>query len=240
MKSFIFCTSYINNFSRKHLSMRYKRWINFYQSRMVNLNAEYLFLIDDGSKKRNFDKRADILNPDHLPDELNNKTNIVHFHENLGRQSIKDYPGWWRSFLYSYKIAQKYDFDKIIHIESDFFVLSDDLINYVSSIQSGWTTLFSQHFQLPETALQIICKDFFDEMKNFVDQADKSNFHFPDLAENMLPFTHIEKKFIGERVGEAQVYRAWKKKHKKPVKVDYLAQIKPYLSLNNYRSKFIF
>jgi hypothetical protein len=77
-------------------------------------------------------------------------------------------------------------------------------------------------------------------MKDLIRHAEESNFIFPDLAELVLPFTHIEKRFKGDRFGEAQVYRAWKRNHSKPVKVDYLCQIKPYLSLNHYRSYFVF
>ena len=80
------------------------------------MNLENLFLIDDASNKRNFDKRANVLNPENLPEILDHEINIVHFQDKLGRQSIQDYPGWWRSFLFSYTIAQKYNFDKIWYL----------------------------------------------------------------------------------------------------------------------------
>lgn len=240
MKAFAFCTSYINNFSRKHLWLRYKRWISYYHPLMDKLQVENLFLIDDASNPANFDKRAVVLKPGDLPEKLSEDIYIVGFQEKLGRVSREHYPGWWRSFLFSYKIAEKYGFEKIIHIESDFYILSDRLMEYIASLSSGWATLYTQHFQMPETALQIICRDAFEDMKKIVDQAEQTGYRFDDLAEFVLPFTHVEKEFVGDRVGEAAVYRAWKKNHKERVKADYLAQVKPYIKLGRYRSGFIF
>jgi hypothetical protein len=74
-----------------------------------------------------------------MPKELPNDLLMFTFPEQLGRSSMFCYPGWWRSFTYAVKIAQLYGFDKIIHIESDAYVCSQRLSDYIHSINCGWT-----------------------------------------------------------------------------------------------------
>src|SRR5947208_9785929 len=120
MKSVLFCTSFIKD--AEAWEDRYKRWLDYYQD--VPIDAVKRVMIDDGSP---FLPPAEIIRTvsSNAPLAAEQDTNlIIRFDNNLGRQSIKDYPGWWRSFLHSIKVAQELGADKIIHIESDAYILS--------------------------------------------------------------------------------------------------------------------
>ena len=193
MKTFIFCTAYIDADPQ-----RYSDWINYYYPKIADFGAKALFLVDDGSSQTNIDPRLNLLAGEQaLPNRLDSDLNLIHFPDNLGRISVTDFPGWWRSFKFSLTVAQKYHFDKIIHIESDFYIISSKLIEYIKNIKSGWTALWSNAYKFPETAVQIICQDVFNK---FGKVNYRRGIKIP--AERILPFTKIEKGFNGGRYGE--------------------------------------
>ena len=196
MKSIIFCTSFIRDADA--WESRYKRWLDYYRD--VPIEAVKKIMIDDGSP---------FSPPAHLIKTVSNTAPlaglddpnlIIRFENNLGRQSIKDYPGWWRSFLHSVAVAKELGADKIIHIESDAYVLSQRLVDFINQTRTGWHVLWTQHNNFPETAIQVICRDQFDVFENF--KAQNPSLHFPDYAERILPFTDVNREFIGDRYSE--------------------------------------
>ncbi len=221
MKSIIFCTSFIddNNYDR------YVKWINYYSSKLDLFYSSNLFLIDDGSSKLNFGNKVEILKSNNLPVTLDSNINLFHFADHLGRPSRRDYKGWWRSFTFSLKLAEKYNVDKIIHIESDFYIISQRMIEYMVNVSEGWTVFYSNFYNFPETAIQIICKDSFEKFNKIYKQAVDSNYRFRRIAERVLPFSKIEKGFLGDRLGEIKVMQEWLRKTKLPLEIDYIGQI---------------
>ena len=196
MKSMIFCTSYIRDADA--WETRYQRWLDYYQD--FPLDVVKRIMIDDGSP---YLPPAEIIKtvPHTAPvASLEDKNLIVRFDDNLGRQSIKDYPGWWRSFLHSVEVAKELGVDKIIHIESDAYILSPRLRDFIDQASSGWHVLWTQHNNFPETAIQVICRDQFQIFEDF--KRKNPTLHFPDMAEHMLPFTAVNKEFKGDRYSE--------------------------------------
>jgi hypothetical protein len=196
MKSIIFCTSYIRD--AEAWETRYQRWLDYYQD--FPLDVVKRLMIDDGSP---YLPPADIIktvsNTAPLA-SLDDKNLIIRFDDNLGRQSIKDYPGWWRSFLHSVEVARELGADKIIHIESDAYILSPRLRDFLDQTSTGWHVLWTQHNNFPETAIQVICRDQFEIFEDF--KQKNPTLHFPDMAEHMLPFTAVNKEFKGDRYSE--------------------------------------
>lgn len=221
MRTAIFCTSYIDQINYS----RYEKWINYYSGKINLFDSNYLFLIDDGSPKTDFDNRIEIINADKLPGSLNKNIHLFHFENHLGRPGRRDYQGWWRSFTFSVKLAEKYNIDKLIHIESDFFVTSPRMIDYMANITEGWTVFHSRFYNFPETAIQVICKDSFGDLNKIHQQAVDSDYKFKKIAERILPFSKVEKGFTGDRLGEIKVLRGWLKKYKMPLEIDYVGQI---------------
>lgn len=241
MKTLIFCTSYINNNSDSNNKERYRRWVEFYLERMKYFNSEHLFLIDDGSPDiDNFGNEMDILDPENMPESINKNINLVHFKNNLGRPTWNDYQGWWRSFTFSYKIAQLYDYDKIIHIESDFYITSHKMAEYIKNTTKGWIAPFSRFHGFPETAIQIICKDTYSKLRDLYEEAVKRNFSFDQIAELYIPFTKIEESFLGDRLGQNEILQKWLGFIETPFDLDYFGQLHPKYSFEDYSSIFNF
>ena len=196
MKTIVFCTSFIRD--SKEWECRYKRWLDYYRD--VPLEAFKKIMIDDGSP---FLPPAEVIktvsNTTPLATE-HDENLIIRFDNNLGRQNVKDYPGWWRSFMHSLAVARELGADKIVHIESDAFLLSQRLVDFINHTQSGWHVLWTEQNKFPETAIQVICRDQFDSFQKFKD--DNPSLHFPDFAEHLLPFTEVHREFKGDRYSE--------------------------------------
>ena len=65
--------------------------------------------------------------------------------------------------------------------------------------------LWSPRHRFPETALQVICKDQFENFEKLKDA--NPSLSFPDLAERLLPFTNVHKQFIGDRYSDIKKNR---------------------------------
>jgi len=199
MKSILFCTSYIKD--QAAWDTRYQRWLTHYIH--MDLGADRILLIDDcspyspsGIQVHGIGDGTPVPEDKHL---------ILRFKNRLGRSGLLSYPGWWRSFLHALDVAKELGVDKIIHIESDAFILSSKLQAHINSLESGWSTLWSEHYRIPETAVQVICKDQFEQLAMF--QAMSHDQLSGQLAENMLPFTQVDKHFKGDRYGDMRQNR---------------------------------
>jgi hypothetical protein len=196
MKSFIFCTSYIKD--REAWTHRYRKWLHYYDK--TPIVAEKKIMIDDGSPFAPPREEIEVVHHSADISEKSSKNLLVRFDENLGRQSLALYPGWWRSFLHSLEIAKNLGAEKIIHIESDAYVLSRRLADFINHVDSGWHVLWAQRYALPETAIQVICRDQFPAFEQFKSQS--AELVQRDIAERLLPFTAIGKQFKGDRYSE--------------------------------------
>lgn len=196
MKSLLFCTSYIKD--PRTWEERYQRWLDYYRDGPIE--AANKIMIDDGSP---YLPPADVIKtiPHRVPLSAQDDDNvIVRFDDNLGRQSVSAYPGWWRSFLHSLTLAEALGADKIVHIESDAYILSPRLADFINGIHSGWHVMWTERYQFPETAIQVICRDQFEAFREF--KARQPDLNYGDLAERLLPFTSVDRQFKGDRYSE--------------------------------------
>ncbi|BAI76858.1 hypothetical protein AZL_f00980 (plasmid) [Azospirillum sp. B510] len=180
-KSLLFCTSYVD--SDDSWNKRYKLWMEYYKNSV--LARHNICMIDDGGGHR--PDCGDII--------------FHRFDNRLGRKSETNFPGWWRSFLFSVEIARREGCNKIIHIESDAFLISNRIMLYIDSIQNGWVSFWCRRWQMPESAIQVICEDNFDKISEISEKDLRSDF-FLKSAESLLPFTETIKFFKGDRYGE--------------------------------------
>jgi hypothetical protein len=221
MKSFIFCTSYIGRYQRDRSLSRYSKWCNYYIPRAKEFGASHVFLIDDGTPLPRLKKlKIPIINAEGpLPKTLPGKAVIFRFPKRYGRSSISVYPGWWRSFSFSSQLAKHYGFDKVIHVESDAYVLSPRMAKALSRINKGWNVLWCPRWKFPECSIQIIGKDSIAALNQYWKAGKKFWFkkrNNSEFAERILPFTNIIKSFKGDRFGE---YR-----RTVPVNADFVCQ----------------
>lgn len=182
MKTLLFCTAYFDTGIQRYID-----WVNYYKEKLPNCE---MLILHDGP----------------INIELKNKL-FKETNNYIGEKNLKDFPdkllhqhpifpSWWRSFLHGLREG-KNDFNKIIHIESDAFVLSQRLLDYINNTNHGWVALFSQKYGFPESAIQIINEDSFYRIDKMPEMHD-----FVKIVEFVLPYTHVEKSFIGDRYGE--------------------------------------
>lgn len=211
MKTLLFCTSYAA--SDETWELRYRRWLDFFGR--STLHKDQLLMIDDGSPKLPSWRGVKLLRelPERQPAE---KAVLFHFADNLGRPDVLDYPGWYRSFTFAAVYARKYGFTKVVHVESDSFVFSRRMIDYLNELQTGWTTFWCPRWNFPESCIQVIGSDQLEAYAALaaVPYSGKLSGH---RIEELLPFTEVRKDFVGDRFGE---YESWL-----PDKIDFGCQI---------------
>ena len=217
MKTLLFCTTH----------ERYPRqikWRDYYTPRRQHFGASNLFMIDDASLLEDLRNkvRNQVICAEALPITLENIPPVatVRFETKLGRFGTRVYPGWWRSFLFAHTLAVRYGFKKIIHIESDAFVVSTAMANCIKYINSGWSVFWCPSWKWPETSIQVICEDQYDKLTTL---KNKGSAYFASsstpIAEKILPFTTIIKTYIGDRYGDRKGQIIL------PEHVDYLCQM---------------
>jgi hypothetical protein len=178
---------------------------------------EPLVMIDDGSEFLP-DEPGVSINTDVDSFQIGSRASIFHFPNHVGRISMHNFPGWFRSFAFSVVIAKRLKLKKIVHIESDAFILSRPALEHINGTSSGWIAYWCPKWRIPESAFQVICDDNFEVLE----QVRLSSFadRFANrVMEMSLPYTRVEKLLCGNRYGE---FRG-----KVPSYADYAAQINP-------------
>lgn len=211
MKTLLFCTAYAG--APDQWALRYRKWLDFFSA--SKLARDQILLIDDGSPVMPSWRGTRIL--EDLPEKQPREASVIfHFHDNLGRAAVLDYPGWFRSFFFAAQYAQRYGFDKIVHVESDCYLYSQRIVEFINALSTGWTTFWCPRWGFPETCIQVICADQMERFRaignrNYKDELSNQQIEF------LLPFTDVRKDFVGDRYGE---YLAWV-----PEEADYASQI---------------
>lgn len=123
------------------------------------------------------------------------------FTEYLPRTSHLEYPYLWRAVHFFQNIFKEYD--KIIYMDNDFYLISDNAINYVNNFKTGWGSFYCNKHNFPETGIQILTKDCV-EYKDFVNlkQEDFIKKYNGSTMETTLPLTSINKILTGDRYSE--------------------------------------
>jgi hypothetical protein len=189
---------------------RYRQWLN--ALRVSSLRYDQLLLIDDGSST--VPDWGDVKIVSSLQDDVRSSPIVLHHFEYRLGNSPGPWLGWVRSFLYAAHYARNYGFDRVIHVESDAFIVSERLCQHFNEIENEWVILWCPHHAFPESGIQVMAGSgadmFFEFAKTPCSQL------LGRTAEWGMPRTRIEKGFIGDRYGEYL-------KHV-PADADYVAQ----------------
>jgi hypothetical protein len=181
--------------------LRYRIWLDAILT--SGLNFDQILIVDDGSPTLPQWKGVTIRQE---TDDIHCEDKIVlhHFAQNLGRHAVSDFPGWVRSFLFAARYARENGFTRVIHLESDAFLISARLQAYANAVQDGWISLFCPRHNRPESGIQFIAGS---GLQNFFALADAHHDTFQNIEiESSLPFTHVERQFVGDRYGEDSFY----------------------------------
>lgn len=203
MKTVIFCTSYAE--SSQHWSQVYIPWLdNIKRSGLV---YDQLIMADDGSPELPNTPGCLIVNEGTILDSIPDSEVLIYkFTHRLGRPSLFNFPGHYRSFTWAGWFAHKFKFDKAIHIEADACVISDRFVNYLNNFEFGWEAFYCPHHSISETAIQIIAGSECVEAFSLYHQIDYSHFkgQSPDARDgyqSYYPF-EVNRSFIGDRYAE--------------------------------------
>ena len=192
----VFCTSYIAD--RRAWDERYERWLRHHLA--IDFGKALICMIDDASPFRPEAERIQLVDVGQPRPPRPERPLMLRFDNRLGRIAVDNYPGWWRSFLYSVPLAEDYGCRKIVHIESDAYILTRRMADFINAIESGWTAFWCRRWNFPETAIQVICEDQFDAMQALLYGGWER--YAGKLAECTLPFTNVVKDPQGDRYGE--------------------------------------
>jgi Glycosyl transferase family 2 len=199
LKTLIFCTSFAT--TTDEWNQRYRRWLE--AIRASDLVYDSILMVDDGSPVLPDWPDAEFLSDGTaLSAEVGvPRLCVYHFGNHLGRKAVFDFPGWHRSFAFAGRYAQECGFEKVIHIESDAFVIGSRLQRYLNNATGGWTALWCPLFDIPETAIQVIAGDAVRRFAHIA-QTHPHERLVGRAFEIQLPVDHVEKGFIGNRYGE--------------------------------------
>jgi hypothetical protein len=182
---------------------RYRRWLDAVLA--ADIDATQVLLVDDGSPVLPGWPDTPVYSGDTLADAapIVGRTGPVlfHFTEHLGRPDTLNFPGWHRSFAFAVAYAEKAGFDRVIHLESDAFLVSPRMRAYVRARTSGWTAMWCEKYHFPEIAVQIIGTDKLPALLSFT-QAPYAGMigKLPEFA--LRPHTEVERDMVGDRYGE--------------------------------------
>ncbi len=211
-RTLIFCTAF--SASDKAWTMRYRLWLNAIQSSQIR--HDHVLLVDDASP----------VLPDWPDTRITNNTNaspatggvtLYRFDQRLGRVAGSVYPGWSRSFGFAARFARIHGFDKVVHVESDAFIISTKMQQYVNDVSDGWIAPAILSHAMPESAIQIMAGSGAQAYFEF----SKAPYHHSvgTEAEHVIPFTKIERLFTGSRYGETM--------NNVPRDADFVTQSRP-------------
>jgi hypothetical protein len=216
MRTLAFCTAFAG--ARDLWQLRYRRWLD--AVRTTGLQADQVLIVDDGSstlpdwQDATLVTEGNAADPEHFV--CSDPVVVFHFASHLGRKAIHDFPGWYRSFAFAARYADAQGFDKVIHLESDAYLISPRLVRYANSVARGWNVLWCPQYNVPEMAIQFIAGQEITTLAAVFRQ-DYGNL-IGRHHETMLPYTRVVRSFIGDRFGD---YGLWDI----PRDVDYAAQV---------------
>jgi hypothetical protein len=206
MKTLLYSTSFSK--SLETWDNHFGRWINHLEN--SNLEYDQILLVDDGSPILPSWDGVEIIQEGNLPDTVPDSLAVIYHHEhNLGHNPpLKDgdppidSPGWFRSYMFAAQYAAKYGFEKIILIESDAFLISDRIQDYVNNLTDGWTTFWCPRHQFAENNIQIMAGSSVQDFINWNLLAEPYEKYKGIYPEYFTPYTNVVKDFNGDRWGE--------------------------------------
>ena len=196
----VFCTSYAASSILWHA--RYRTWIDAIKQ---GINPDQILIVDDGSPVLPGWSDTRLSSGGRMADArtLGRHGGVMlhHFTERLGRRAVLDFPGWFRSFAFAVEYAIAHGFDRIMHIESDAYLISTKAVSFFRAFDNGWAALWSAQYDMPESALQVAAGEGIAAMADFAAR------DYATLAghshERALPLTSINRSLDGDRLGEA-------------------------------------
>lgn len=199
MRTLLFCTSYAETVA--NWDERWGRWLK--SNLNSGIKADQILIVDDGSPIVPTWPDIPVVAAEQ-PHDLDARVLIHHFADRRGRLvGGEPFPGWYRSFAHAIIYGILHQFDKIIHIEADAYLISDNAIDFFNQCSRGWIGLWCGRHNWPESTFQIINRDQFDTALAFFSKPYSAHLGEPYRPiETLIPYTQVYRSLIGDRYGE--------------------------------------
>jgi hypothetical protein len=116
------------------------------------------------------------------------------------------------------KAAKDQGFDKLIYAEWDFWIISEDMLREIASIDHGLVGYWVPRHMFVESNLLVCCSDQFDVLAEVAQSIGaKKDCKAEDIAEFSFPWTEVRKNRTGDRYPEFA--------KEIPIGADYCAQL---------------
>ena len=199
-KTLVFCTAFARN--QADWNDRYGVWLD--AIKRSGLPQDQILIVDDGSPCLPGWPDLTVVSADACPSAgetpVPGGVLLYHFEDNLGRNTVLDFPGWHRSFAFAAQYAAAHGFARVIHLESDAFLITRRVREYIGGLTEGWVALFCPAQNFPEIAISVAAGQ---GVEDFAAWARIPWPHQNDQAvELTIPFSKGERVFTGDRYGE--------------------------------------
>lgn len=200
MKTCLFLSCYLDG--HDHLGgnriKRYEKYIKYYRPLKETLGFSKFVFIDNGSSIESLHALEKIIG---FHDVI-----IFRYPDHLARDRDKPhhYPFGWRMIFSARKFLD--DFDRIIFLDSDSFILSGKLANWVRHTLTGWQTIWCSRYRIPEGNISVMSQNFYSDFKEW-SGGDYEKFlvkYLGRMMEVRLPFTYVDKDFVCDRFGDTR------------------------------------
>lgn len=210
LRTALYCGAWLQGVDHRGDSYfdRYRKWYDYHLAIREELGFDTFYLLENGSDAKVLQKFGMGLyippNSQRWGIYANNLRGERLAHLPRGTKS-NEYPYGWRSIFHLKKMLdEENEYDKIIILDSDGFILTKKLAHWIRSLTSGWTALWCPAHSFAEANISVLCRDGgYDALQRFIDRAEGDwNYYMGRVMEQTLPFTHIEKGFAADRFGE--------------------------------------
>lgn len=171
-----------------------EKFLDYYTQPQVlkdlGITVADIWLIDNASPQAEVDKIKAKYN-----------VSIKQYHKHYARTAHLEYLFCWRCLYFARDLFQEYDYDKVIHLNNDVFILSKRLASFIEKFKSGWWSPWCPKHKFKECDLQVItkdCQDYWDFT------GDPYIRHNGSHMEHLIR-APIDKSWIGDRYAEYTV-----------------------------------
>jgi len=175
------------------------RYVEYYEKIKKDIGFDDIILGDNCSSAESMRKFKEGIG-------INNSVKIHVFDKHIPRKGIFEYGYAWRMLHYFRELIQD-GYEKIITIDSDGYILTKRLANYVNNCNEGWEAFWCAKYNFPEAAFHILNKDQFNFFLGYT-SVPWERMNGIGAMELALPFTKVNKDFNTDRYGEDSIIQS--------------------------------